>query len=111
MCCEFTKFTDDFVYMAHGIDAAFNGGKYAMYGAGNDLTITTGLKNLSLENYQNAAGGIRALQEALGVSKVDLTGSNGNMNGTGGTNLYNTYNNYYSSEAIKFDAGGSYNNY
>jgi hypothetical protein len=108
---EFTKFTDDFVYMAHGIDAAFNGGKYAMYGAGNDLTITTGLKNLSLENYQNAAGGIRALQEALGVSKVDLTGSNGNMNGTGGTNLYNTYNNYYSSEAIKFDAGGSYNNY
>jgi hypothetical protein len=51
------------------------------------------------------------LQEALGVSKVDLTGSNGNMNGTGGTNLYNTYNNYYSSEAIKFDAGGSYNNY
>ena len=96
---EFREFTDDFVYMAHGIDAAFNGGNFGKPGLGNDITIKTGIKDLSLAHYQTASNGIMALQSALGYK-----GNENNAKGSVGNTSYitNNYNNY-SSEKVTFE--------
>jgi hypothetical protein len=94
---EFEEFTDGFVHMAYGIDAAFNGGKYVNRGWGQNYDIKTGIKNLSLENYTSAAQGIKALQNALGFYNANGSGGNG---GTTNNDSSNTINIIHSPEMI-----------
>jgi|TARA_B110000438_G_scaffold303794_1_gene367464 hypothetical protein len=78
---KFADLADDFVLGAHAIDIAMNGGKYQKPGLMNDITVATGIKNITALQYDTAANGILALQHAL-------TGYDGNPvksnNGTNG---------------------------